>query len=144
MQVYKILPLEVYQKFMQNEDTVEENINIDVSTIVSMLKPKQRTRGEAILTLLARNKNFSWNERFEIIFKGQTIEQSHILDLVSFATKTYPTKRVNITGLDVFIEAIKEFNIPRDLLSLQINNLIDDGKVQVKSRNDKWIHFKYK
>ena len=84
------------------------------------------------------------NERFEIIFKGQTIEQSHILDLVSFATKIYPTKRVNITGLDVFIEAIKEFNIPRDLLSLQINNLIDDGKVQVKSRNDKWIHFKYK
>ena len=59
MQVYKILPLVVYQKFMQNEDTVEENINIDVSTIVSMLKPKQRTRGEAILTLLARNKNFS-------------------------------------------------------------------------------------
>ena len=67
MQVFKIIPIEVYQKCMKNEEQVTKDDKVDISIIVSMLKPRQKTRAEAILSLLTHNNDFSWNAKGEII-----------------------------------------------------------------------------
>ena len=152
MEIFKIVPLQLYEKFMKNDktqDLTEDGVNANVSKIISMLKPKQQKRGEAILSLLVRNKTFSWNNDGEILYMEERIERGHILDLISFALNPFPSKRINIVGLSTFVQALKDLNIPQNLLSQQVYNMMVNEHSQettaapVEIKNDGWIRFKY-
>jgi len=150
MEIYKIIPLQVYEELMKNDktqDLAEGGINVDYYKIISMLKPKQQKRGEAILSLLVRNKSFSWNSDGEISYEGKNVEKSHIFELISFVLKPFPSKRINVVGLSTFIQALEDLNIPRNLLSQQVNNMIknnhlEENPVTQNRISEKWIRFK--
>ena len=150
MEIYKMIPLQVYEELMKNDktqDLAEEGVNVDYSKVISMLKPKQQKRGEAILKLLVRNKSFSWNSDGEISYEGKNVEKSHIFELISFVLKPFPSKRINVVGLSTFIQALEDLNIPQNLLSQQVNNMLKndhlgENPVTPNRISEKWIRFK--
>jgi hypothetical protein len=118
--IYKAVPLELYNKFM--------NEVLDSAAIISILKPEQRANAESIFKLLT---NLKWNSTGEIIYKDKTIPNTRILELISFVTSEHENPPL---GLEIFVSALKEINIPQALLSAQAKRYFN------KSSN--WIKFK--
>ena len=55
-----------------------------------------------------------WNEKGELIHKGRTIENTHINDLVQGILRK--RKRHTPYGWKMFADALKESNVPQDLV----------------------------
>ena len=128
-----------------NRLSIRFHIQILTFSIVSLLKSRQQSRAEAILTILYKTGNFNWNSHGEIMYNGATVQNSHIVDLISFATKLHPTKRINLVGLPTFVQIIKDNHVPRDLLSSQFNQMLEDKKCNKRPSpysKSKWIKFK--
>jgi hypothetical protein len=135
MQIYKVLPIEEYNKLMQ----IDNSMDLDISSIISMLKRGQKTPGETVLKYITQTKDFGWNSNGEIVYKNNTENNSHILDLLSFATGG-AVKPDSLEGLDTFIQVLKDYNISSGLLSSHISSIIHTPRRQEKHR--KWIRFK--
>ena len=132
MEIWKVMPKEEYERLMTlNPDKP------DLSLIVSLLTHQHQYRAKSIISILQQCPDFSWNKDGEITFKNKTAPQSHIFDLITFATKS--VKSVNIPGIDLFISALRETNVPLDLLSPQAKQMLLPNK---PSSKDNWIKFK--
>ena len=84
--------------------------------ILTTLPQKFKRKGEALLSLIEKQPDLlKWNDKGEIIYKGDIIKSSHIADLVKSAV--VPKVRGGATGISIFSKALGDMNVPRGLLS---------------------------
>jgi hypothetical protein len=56
----------------------------------------------------------SWNEKGELKYKGETVQGSNVVDLVNDVLRK--RKYFNPQGRETFGEALREANVPQDLI----------------------------
>ena len=63
---------------------------------------------------LKQDNNITWNAKGELVYKGDVIPNTHIHDLVQDVLRKRKTH--NPHGWEIFAKALKESNIPQDLV----------------------------
>jgi hypothetical protein len=58
--------------------------------------------------------DISWNEKEELKYKGETVQGSNVVDLVNDVQSK--RKYFNPQGWETFGEALREANVPQDLI----------------------------
>lgn len=75
---------------------------------------KKRSKGTSLLRHLENNKDISWNEKGEIIYKGKKIPKSDILTLINHAIHNSIS---NPVGMKIFYKVLGNSNVPHLLIS---------------------------
>ena len=89
---------------------------------------KKRSKGTSLLRHLENNKNISWNEIGEIIYKGKKIPNSDILTLINHAIHNDESEPV---GMKIFYKVLANSNVPKLLISNK------KGKEIMKERKER-------
>lgn len=89
---------------------------------------KKRNKGTSLLRHLENNKNISWNEIGEIIYKGKKIPNSDILTLINHAIYNDESEPV---GMKIFYKVLANSNVPKLLISNK------KGKEIMKERKER-------
>ena len=124
-------------------ETPEQTTNLTNSDILEVLPKKYRYRVEAILTYISRDpkSTLAWNERGELIYKGTTIQRSHIVDLLK--DTQYHHKNYTPLGTDTFYKGLEEIYLPTTLIVKRDVTLRPPGlpiEKKRKQQRKKWIH----
>ncbi|CAH1802980.1 unnamed protein product [Owenia fusiformis] len=84
--------------------------------IVSTLPEKWKSKGRSLLDFIQRANStvLTWNQAGEVNVNGETIQNSHISDLVKEVI--YPFTDFSPVGLEQFKIALRKINVPRSLL----------------------------
>ena len=85
--------------------------DLDFLTGISM---RYRNKARMLIKHVEENPDLAWNEKGEILYKGNLVPNSNIIDLVHTAVK--PGVSVP-TGAPEFTRALREHNIPKTALS---------------------------
>ena len=86
----------------------------ELKEIVSSVPAKFQRKGQLLLERLRKNPDIDWNERGELVVKGQVISGSNVVDLVNDALRR--RKRFEPRGWEIFADALRETNVPQDLV----------------------------
>lgn len=145
MQKMVLLPYDRYQRFLSSKQTNEtsvaesrqENLSepftstppesathvttsdleapetSDIERVVSSFPKTLQSRARALLTYIS--PSVTWNEKGEIIIRGDKIPNSNIVDLVKVQIKDY--KNLRPIGLEQFSDILKDTNVPLSLLT---------------------------
>lgn len=98
----------------QVDDAVAINSRDMEAEVMESVPKNYRKKVALLLERLKRNKNLSWNDKGEMVYKGEVYRNSNIVDLVNdIARKRKDFKAV---GSQTFTTALKEINIPRELV----------------------------
>ena len=89
-------------------DSIEEDV---LKSTPSTFQRKARL----LMELVKRNPQLSWNQRGELTVKDQPIEGSHMIDLVNDVLR-HRRSRAPPTGWEQFAEALRDSNVPQDLI----------------------------
>jgi len=128
--IYRLVTEQQYKRITELcTNIVEEDPNEKVNNVLKLISSAQRNRCERLLHALLATSNLTWNKSGEISLNRNVVSNSHIVDLVSFATKNFPVKNVDLNGLPEFLLAIKQSNVPRDLLSSQVKLMLKDKPI---------------
>lgn len=91
------------------------NVKLDANHILSSIPIKLKPKARAILLHIQHNSDkIDWNEKGEISLYNRKIEGSHIIDLIKCSL--FPYKNVYPKGLESFLTALRDSNIPQTLL----------------------------
>ena len=83
--------------------------------IVRGIPKNMKTRAQALLAhLKEREDAITWDERGQVILKGDLIPKSNISDLISDAMRS--RKHFNPVGVQQFYDVLYEINVPKDLV----------------------------
>ena len=82
--------------------------------IVQSAPKNLRHKASALMRRLKHDDNITWNPKGELVYKGEVMQDTHIHDLVQDVLR----KRKNHIpkGWETFAKALKESNIPKDLV----------------------------
>ncbi len=95
---------------VQEKDDIEEEI---IETAPKLLQNKAKL----LLKRLKKDPNISWNSRGELVYKGDVVSHTHINDLVQDVLRS---RKLHVPhGWQTFASALKESNIPQDLVGNQ-------------------------
>jgi len=103
----KPLPVQLIPGVKTDNHHIEEEI---VKTTPKNLK----RRAQALIDRIKSSSILDWNDKGELVYKGERIPDTHIVDLVNDVLR----KRRNVepTGWQVFAQGLKEGHIPQDLV----------------------------
>ena len=97
------------------EDGGEETDSLSVEMIVRGIPKTMKSRAEALLAHLKEREDIiTWDEMGQVLLNGVLIPKSNITDLVSDAMRYH--KNFNPVGVQEFYKALKEMNIPKDIV----------------------------
>ena len=141
--LFKVIDLELYKQLMasnpcnanittkMNHELSPPQINIltnqgiSKEKILACLADLQRKKASRLLEFMNQRLNtLNWNELGEISYKGNEIKRSHIIDLLSAATRSLKSKR-KIVGINTFLTALCKVNAPKDLFGAWFWRLYD-------------------
>ena len=131
------------------EDTIiNSQSGLQKERILETLPKVYKNKGAALLSYIENGKALSWNDKGEIIHRGNTVENSHIADLLKDAMRDY--KDFDPVGKKEFYEGLSQSNVPLLLLENKQNRkrvMEEQGKpaaVVLKHHQQpkvhKWIH----
>ena len=96
----------------------EEEPKVEVLSdemIVRGIPKNMKTRAQALLARLKEREDaITWDERGQVILKGDLIPKSNISDLISDAMRS--RKHFNPVGVQQFYDILYEINVPKDLV----------------------------
>ena len=96
----------------------EEEPKVEVLSdemIVRGIPKNMKTRAQALLARLKEREDaITWDERGQVILKGDLIPKSNISDLISDAMRS--RKHFNPVGVQKFYDILYEINVPKDLV----------------------------
>ena len=96
----------------------EEEPKVEVLSdemIVRGIPKNMKTRAQALLARLKEREDaITWDERGQVILKGDLIPKSNISDLISDAMRS--RKHFNPVGVQKFYDVLYEINVPKDLV----------------------------
>lgn len=90
----------------QSEDRLSEDI------ILSLLPNKSKRKAQALLSFVQTTPSLSWNKQGEICINSHAVKNSHICDIIHYATTNKQTTPI---GFLDFIKHLK--NIPVSIIS---------------------------
>lgn len=144
-QVESTQPLSEGEKPL-SEDPQERKLHDSYDDfILNSVAPNLKRRAQSALSVLKSRPNIlSWNDKGEIIYHGEKIQQSNIADLFNliFTDK----KKTFIPAKDSFLNALEELNLPKQFIRnkyLKVSSP-DVKKKKVKHENvveRKWENF---
>lgn len=91
----------------QEDEHIEEEI-------VEAAPKVMRKKAHLLLKRLRRDPQIDWNGKGELVYKGKTVKNSHINDLVQDVLRK--RKQHNPHGWETFADALKQNNVPKDLV----------------------------
>ena len=91
----------------KTKDAIEEEI------LESVLKT-MKTKAELLIRKMKADPNIAWSEKGELKYKGETVRGSNVVDLVNDVLRK--RKYFNPQGWETFGEALREANVPQDLI----------------------------
>ena len=95
------------------EEPQEDSLSDEM--IVRGIPKNMKTRAQALLARLKEREDaITWDERGQVILKGDLIPKSNISDLISDAMRS--RKHFNPVGVQKFYDVLYEINIPKDLV----------------------------
>ena len=115
----------------------EEEPKVEVLSdemIVRGIPKNMKTRAQALLARLKEREDaITWDERGQVILKGDLIPKSNISDLVSDAMRS--RKHFNPVGVQQFYDLLYEINVPKDL----VRNEKRRGKEEDEKEETAWL-----
>ena len=88
-----------------------ENVEKDV---IQSVPKTMKNKAERLLQRIQNHPDLTWNPRGEIVWQGQVIKNSNLVDLVNDVLRK--RQSVQPAGWETFATALKEVNIPQDLV----------------------------
>ena len=118
MKKYILIPYDEYieKKDVEKETDKQDKRKITKESMLVLLPKNYRHRASAILDHIEQQDDIDWNDKGEIIIKGETIPYTHISDLLKKTLYSY--KNFNPKGTEQFLEILKETNLPQSLLQI--------------------------
>ena len=111
----------VVTKFSLNEseeekktEPVKESKNIE-SLVLETVPKKWKSHASRLLTHIKNNPEVNWSEKGELVLKTTTIPKTHVVDLVNDLLRKR-TSTPSPTGWMQLADALKDYNIPRELI----------------------------
>ena len=92
----------------ETEDKIQEDV---LKSIPVTFQRKARL----LIDLVKRNPHLSWNQRGEFTVKDQPIVGSHMIDLINDVLRRRRSQAPP-TGWEEFAEALRDSNVPQDLV----------------------------
>ena len=89
------------------EDAIEEEI-------LESVPKTMKTKAELLVRKMKADPNIAWSEKGELKYKGETVRGSNVVDLVNDVLRK--RKYFNPQGWETFGEALREANVPQDLI----------------------------
>ena len=82
--------------------------------ILESVPKTMKAKVQLLLKKMKSSPDISWNEKEELKYKGETVQESNVVELVN----DVPSKRkyFNPQGWEIFGEALRETNVPQDLI----------------------------
>ena len=98
------------------EEQTEHSLDVIPSALVSALPKTLKPKGKMLLDRMKNNKEIiSWNPMGEVIYKGDKIAGSNIIDLFSMTVNAKSkAKHIPLFHKTIFGKALSELNTPRD------------------------------
>ena len=91
----------------ETKDAIEEEI-------LESVPKTMKTKAELLVRKLKADPNVAWSEKGELKYKGETVRGSNVVDLVNDVLRK--RKYFNPQGWETFGEALREANVPQDLI----------------------------
>lgn len=95
------------------EDSTEPTDAIK-DELMASVPPSMKRRAEQLWRRIKTSQYVDWNDRGELIYKGNTIKGSNVVDLVNDVLRK--RKAFNPEGWEVFGDALREENVPQNLI----------------------------
>ena len=83
------------------------------SEILESVPKTMNAKVQLLLKKMKSSPDISWNEKEELKYKGETVQESNVVELVNVLSKR---KYFNPQGWETFGEALREANVPQDLI----------------------------
>ena len=109
--------------------------------IVRGIPKNMKTRAQALLARLKEREDaITWDERGQVILRGDLIPKSNISDLISDAMRS--RKHFNPVGVREFYDVLYEINIPKDLVRNEKRwSKEEEEEKEEKAWLSKWLTF---
>ena len=91
----------------ETKDAIEEEI-------LESVPKTMKTKAELMVRKMKADPNIAWSEKGELKYKGETVRWSNVVDLVNDVLRK--RKYLNPKGWETFGEALREANVPPDLI----------------------------
>ena len=85
-----------------------------IDDVVDSVPISLKRKAERLMRHIRNHSVVDWNDKGEINFKGQTISNSNLIDLVNDVLRK--RRGFNPKGWDLFASALRESNVPQDLI----------------------------
>lgn len=97
------------------EKKVEQKVKPDVLNVVVETVPRcSKNKAKLLIEHLKTNKDISWNEKQELIYKGKVVASSNIQDLISTFVRPFAIKsNYDISGWREFAKGLLDNNVPQ-------------------------------
>lgn len=97
---------------------VEQSIeNVPHRPISLDLFPKHfQTRAQHLLQHIEKEPTLGWNDRGEVLVRGQPIANSHVVDIVNDLVKPKRKNNTSPKGIDGVVHVLRESNVPMSLI----------------------------
>ena len=82
--------------------------------ILESVPKTMKAKAQLLLKKMKSSPDISWNEKGELKYKGETVQGSNVVDLVNDVLRK--RKYFNPQGWETFGEALREANVPQDLI----------------------------
>ena len=113
---------QILQRYLQYQDHLRApNIPPPMSItknmeqeVLSTIPKTMRRKAENLLERVKRQSNLGWNERGELLFNGEVIQGTNIVDLVNDMVRQ--RKSFQPHGWREFARALRQDNVPQDLI----------------------------
>jgi hypothetical protein len=84
------------------------------SEILESVTKTMNAKGQLLLKKMKSSPDISWNEKEELKYKGETVQESNVVELVNDVLSK--RKYFNLQGWETFGGALREANVPQDLI----------------------------
>ena len=91
----------------ETKDAIEEEI-------LESVPKTMKTKAELLVRKMKADPSIAWSEKGELKYKGETVRGSNVVDLVNDVLRK--RKYFNPQGWETFGEALREANVPQDLI----------------------------
>ena len=82
--------------------------------ILESVPKTMKAKVQLLLKKMKSSPDISWNEKEELKYKGETVQESNVVELVNDVLSK--RKYFNPQGWETFGEALREANVPQDLI----------------------------
>ncbi len=105
-------PLEIEIKEQEPDDSISEHVD---NTLMNTVPKKWHKQAALLLNYTRKNKQMTWSDKGELIFHGNKITGSNIIDLISDLSRDKRKSKPPI-GAEIFLKNLIADNIPREIV----------------------------